>query len=91
MIPDLTPYLKDWVSTIGLLAIGATVLLLVMVYSVRQFSLWFLKINEIVDRQEKILDALHHIESQQRQGENPTPEIFPQPPLSKTEQFKLNH
>ena len=59
---DPTSILKDWGLTLGLLAVVACVASLLLMFSLREFSFWFFRINKVVENQEKILARLEEIE-----------------------------
>jgi hypothetical protein len=61
---DITALLKDWGVTLGLLSIAATALSVLLVLSLREFSLWFFRIGRVIENQNQILSRIAQLESQ---------------------------
>jgi len=68
---DPTSILKDWGLTLGLLTVAACIASLLLMFSLREFSFWFFRINKVIKNQEKILARLECLEKTIPAEKNP--------------------
>jgi hypothetical protein len=87
---DPTSILKDWGLTLGLLALVACIASLLLMFSLREFSYWFFRVNKVIINQEKILARLEDIEKQFLSQENSDESAAPLKNVEKAEFQLLN-
>ena len=65
---DPTSILKDWGVTLGALAVVAFIATLVLIFSLREFAFWFLRINQVMKKQDALLEKIDNLEASLRKA-----------------------